>query len=197
MFVNARLVFVRNRHIEHLSWIVITLIAKHFIGSQEMPPSRVSEPSFDVFRVVYAAQCGLIAFAKEATLARVRNNQRKSRARRQEYIASLERKLRDYEVGRPPLDEESQATLRRLERENRRLKLLLGAAGLPQIWMDAYLKLDTESDANQKSPRRGNLEFASELPNEASESSSASEWVLYVSDSCIDACIRCSISRPI
>lgn len=139
-----------------------------------MPPSKVSKPSFGVLCVVCAAKCRLIASAKEATLARVRNNQRKSRARRQEYIANLERKLRDYEVGKSHLDVESQATLRRLERENSRLKSLLGAAGLPQIWIDAYLKLDAESDTSLKSPRRGNPASVSELSNEATESSSAS-----------------------
>jgi hypothetical protein len=149
-----------------------------------MPPSKVSEP-FDV-RVENAAKCRLIALVKEATLARVRNNQRKSRAKRQEYIASLERKLRDYETGKVPLDVESQSTLRRLERENRRLKSLLGAAGLPQIWMDAYLKLDSESDTSPKSPVRGNLVSASEFPSEASQSSSASEQALDISDDCID-----------
>lgn len=116
---------------------------------------------------------------KEATLARVRNNQRKSRARRQEYIASLERKLRDYEAGAAPLDVESQRTLRRLERENRRLKSLLGAAGLPQIWMDAYLKLDNDSDTSPgtplRPPLRENLVLESGFPSEASETSSASD----------------------
>ncbi len=34
----------------------------------------------------------------------------------------------------------------RLEWENKKLKSLLRAAGLPQIWMEAYLKLDDESE---------------------------------------------------
>jgi len=116
----------------------------------------------------------------------VRNNQRRSRARKQEYIASLERKLRDYEADEPPLDAVSQKTLRRLERENRRLKSLLQAAGLPRIWMDAYLKLDNKGEASDNPQLRANILSAAGFLGDALESSSVSEHHLLLSYGILD-----------
>jgi hypothetical protein len=88
---------------------------------------------------------------KAATLARVRDNQRRCRTRRREYIADLERKLRDYEAGKDPTDVDVQKKIERLEQENKSLRALLAAAGLPQIWTRAYLKVVDESGNGTKS----------------------------------------------
>ena len=48
-----------------------------------------------------------------------------------------------------------QNTLRHLEWENRRLRSLLKAAGLPQIWMDAYLKIEDDDKPDGSLPLQG------------------------------------------
>jgi hypothetical protein len=123
--------------------------------------------------------------SKEATLARVRNNQRRSRARRQEYIASLERKLQEYEAMSPAIvvrDEEAMSrmecenkspkstSMAQLEVENKRLKSLLEAAGLPGLWMNAYLRLQDEGNSERiESPpaRNDGLEMSRDLEDVA------------------------------
>jgi ribosomal protein L18E len=70
----------------------------------------------------------------------VRNNQRRSRARKREYVAELERKLKECEVNGPPLKEiVSKDIARRLEEENRKLRELLARVGLDQTLVNAHL----------------------------------------------------------
>jgi hypothetical protein len=105
----------------------------------------------------------------------VRNNQRRSRTRRRDYVADLERKLRDYEARKPPADNEVQNNILRLERENKKLKSLLKAAGLPQIWMDAYLKLNDESGNSGHQPLQDSIPSMAGSSVNASEIHSANE----------------------
>ncbi|KAF2106199.1 hypothetical protein BDV96DRAFT_337192 [Lophiotrema nucula] len=70
--------------------------------------------------------------SKAAELERVRNNQRRSRARRKDYISELEEKLRVYEGS--DFDLKSQ----RLVAENEVLKKLLHSLGLGQRFIEAY-----------------------------------------------------------
>ena len=68
-----------------------------------------------------------------------------------------------------------QNTITRLEWENKRLKLLLKAAGLPEMWMLAYLKLDDGSEkSDHQSPQDGIASTAGTWLN-ALESLSVSE----------------------
>ena len=69
---------------------------------------------------------------------------------------------------------ETQSQIMRLEQENKRLKSLLNAAGLPQIWIDAYLKLEIGSDAPQRPPFQRNSASDMPISAEASAASSAS-----------------------
>jgi hypothetical protein len=62
-----------------------------------------------------------------------------------------------------------------LERENKKLKSLLKAAGLPQIWMDAYLKLDDESEKREHQSLLQSISVAGASVN-TPESLSANEW---------------------
>ncbi|KAK0129215.1 hypothetical protein ONS95_001150 [Cadophora gregata] len=75
-----------------------------------------------------------------ANLIRVRNNQRRSRARRREYVAELERKLKECEVeGVPTCSIVPEDTIRRLQEENRKLRELLRQVGIEQITVEQYL----------------------------------------------------------
>ncbi|KAI9863608.1 MAG: hypothetical protein M1813_003631 [Trichoglossum hirsutum] len=114
---------------------------------------------------------------KAATLARVRDNQRRCRNRRREYIADIERKLRDYEAGKDPTDVDVRDTIKRLEQENKRLRALLAAAGLPQVWMEAYLKL---GDGGENGSKSSYISLQENIPCTAGNSVSTSE-VLSVS----------------
>ena len=71
-----------------------------------------------------------------ADLERVRNNQRRCRARQKEYIASLENKVRQYES----VSAESVANekLEKLSTENKSLKQLLHSLGLRDGFLEAY-----------------------------------------------------------
>jgi hypothetical protein len=72
----------------------------------------------------------------------VQNNQRRSRARRREYVAELERKVHECNAqGLPPCTPAvvPQDAILRLEEENRKLRELLALAGVEQVLVDTYL----------------------------------------------------------
>ncbi|OBT71419.1 hypothetical protein VF21_09805 [Pseudogymnoascus sp. 05NY08] len=66
----------------------------------------------------------------KANLARIRDNQRRSRARRKEYLQELEGRLRQCELTGVEASSEIQGAARRVIEENRRLRLLLAQHGL-------------------------------------------------------------------
>ncbi|KAH8652712.1 hypothetical protein BGZ60DRAFT_420085 [Tricladium varicosporioides] len=77
---------------------------------------------------------------KSDTLVRVRNNQRRCRARKREYIAELERKVQDLEaLGKQVNDQPERSILKKLEDENTKLRYLLDLAGFSKAWVEAYL----------------------------------------------------------
>ncbi|KAI8934395.1 hypothetical protein NX059_009131 [Plenodomus lindquistii] len=76
------------------------------------------------------------AKGKGINLERIRNNQRRCRARQKEYIASLEDKIRQYEG--MSVDSSTKQKLDQLATENRSLKQLLQALGLRDEFLDAY-----------------------------------------------------------
>lgn len=82
---------------------------------------------------------------QSSNLIRVRNNQRRSRARRREYVAELERKLHECQAqGLEPCtpDGAPQDTIRRLEEENRKLRELLALSGVQQASVDTHLAVE-------------------------------------------------------
>ncbi|KAF8859771.1 hypothetical protein BDZ45DRAFT_801451 [Acephala macrosclerotiorum] len=80
---------------------------------------------------------------KDATLIRVRDNQRRCRARRREYIAELESKLQDCETtGIEPDVKTYKGTVDKLKDENRRLRELLDQVGVSGRDVRAYLGED-------------------------------------------------------
>jgi hypothetical protein len=66
----------------------------------------------------------------------MRNNQRRSRARRKDYIAELEEKIRRYESSRN--QSAAAQTVQQLMQENDTLKKLLQSMGLGNDFLTAY-----------------------------------------------------------
>lgn len=78
---------------------------------------------------------------QSATLARVRDNQRRCRARKREYVVELEQKIRDLQAaGAQANIENYENTVQRLDAENKRLRVLLNQAGFSQSQVEAQLQ---------------------------------------------------------
>ncbi|PMD11971.1 hypothetical protein NA56DRAFT_695808 [Hyaloscypha hepaticicola] len=83
---------------------------------------------------------------ESSDLIRVRNNQQRSRARRHEYVAELERKVHECNAhGLPPCTPivVTQDMILRLEEENRKLRELLALTGVEQTLVDTHLTADS------------------------------------------------------
>ncbi|CAG8093153.1 unnamed protein product [Penicillium salamii] len=73
-------------------------------------------------------------------LARVRNNQRNSRARKQEYVKELEQRLSACEEKAQQQDISHRLAAQKVEAENRHLKDLLGRLGVSAGSIEQYLQ---------------------------------------------------------
>ncbi|PLN80832.1 hypothetical protein BDW42DRAFT_105939 [Aspergillus taichungensis] len=87
---------------------------------------------------------------KSDRLARIRENQRKSRAKKQEYVRELEQKLSVCKEEANRRDVEHRIAVQKLEAENRKLKHLLSSMGLPSTTVDEYLEMDSDLAVTQK-----------------------------------------------
>lgn len=76
----------------------------------------------------------------EANLARIRDNQRRSRARRKEYQQGLEQRVRMYEEQGIEASTEVQQAARHVSEENRNLRALLRHHGVSRAEIDSYLQ---------------------------------------------------------
>lgn len=83
-----------------------------------------------------------------ANLARIRDNQRRSRARRKEYLQELETKYRTCEAVGVEASAEIQAAARRVLDENRRLRQLLKHHGISDVDIDAFSPSPTSPDSS-------------------------------------------------
>ncbi|KAJ6119534.1 hypothetical protein N7523_003814 [Penicillium sp. IBT 18751x] len=109
-------------------------------------------------------------------LARVRDNQRKSRARKQEYTRDLEQQLAAYKKEAQQKDIEHRLTLQRLDSENRNLRSLLVSLGVSVDLIQQYVDLaDQGVVAARKvaipAMQRPNKPVASSSPTSASTAS--------------------------
>jgi hypothetical protein len=78
------------------------------------------------------------------TLTRVRDNQRRSRARRKEYIQHLEQRLRSFESQGVVASQEIQQAGRKVARENSLRRSLLLLRGVTQDEIEDFLKSHAE-----------------------------------------------------
>lgn len=84
-------------------------------------------------------------------LARVRENQRKSRARKQEYVRELEQRLATFKNEVQQKDIQHRLASQKLEAENRHLRTLLGSLGISAELVQQYLQLaDQGTQVNRK-----------------------------------------------
>jgi hypothetical protein len=74
---------------------------------------------------------------KTANLARIRDNQRRSRARRKDYLKELETRYRNCEQIGVSASTELQAAAKGVAEENRRLRELLRAYGIPEVEIES------------------------------------------------------------
>lgn len=92
-------------------------------------------------------QCFLVvtltASQKQEYLERIRDNQRRSRARRKEYQEDLETRLRNYELHGSQPSSEIQEAARRVIDENKKLRSLLAQYGIEDDTVAAYLQSAT------------------------------------------------------
>lgn len=77
---------------------------------------------------------------EKANLARIRDNQRRSRARRKEYLQELEARLRQCELQGIEASAEIQLAARRVADENKKLRMLLNQNGVGDDNIEAYLQ---------------------------------------------------------
>lgn len=75
-------------------------------------------------------------------MARIRNNQRRSRARRNEHMRNLEEQLREYELRGVQASSSLQTAARSVVWENSRLRSLLRWKGVKDAEVESYLKFD-------------------------------------------------------
>jgi len=84
---------------------------------------------------------------EKANLARIRDNQRRSRARRKEYLQELEARLRQCELQGIEASSEIQMAARRVADENKKLRGLLAQHGVGDDSIEVYLQASPTSDA--------------------------------------------------
>ncbi|MCJ1250299.1 hypothetical protein MMC30_007525 [Trapelia coarctata] len=80
----------------------------------------------------------------KSSLERIRDNQRRSRAQRKNYLHELERKWQKCVQDGVNSSQELQAAARKVEEENRRLKALLRAKGASEREIDGFEVASTE-----------------------------------------------------
>jgi hypothetical protein len=83
---------------------------------------------------------------EKANLARIRDNQRRSRARRKEYLQELENRLRQCELQGIEASSEIQLAARRVADENKKLRGLLAQHGVADESIDVYLQSSPTCD---------------------------------------------------
>lgn len=79
---------------------------------------------------------------EKANLARIRDNQRRSRARRKGYLQELEARLRQCELQGIEASAEIQLAARKVANENKRLRSLLAQHGVGDDTVEAYIHTD-------------------------------------------------------
>ncbi|KAL8712733.1 MAG: hypothetical protein Q9220_002941 [cf. Caloplaca sp. 1 TL-2023] len=77
---------------------------------------------------------------RETATIRVRDNQRRSRARRREYVEELEKRVHNFERSGAQASVEIQAAARKVAHENSLLRRLLEQYGLTSNEVEAYLR---------------------------------------------------------
>lgn len=91
----------------------------------------------------------------QSDLARIRENQRRSRARKKEYVNEIESKVRKCEDQGVEASLDLQAAARRVLEENLKLRALLRLHGVPDEVIEEYLRNDNDSPDRGKEIAQG------------------------------------------
>ncbi|EPE24333.1 hypothetical protein GLAREA_08185 [Glarea lozoyensis ATCC 20868] len=97
--------------------------------------------------------------AEKANLARIRDNQRRSRARRKEYLQELENSLRQCELQGVEASAEIQTAARKVADENKKLRAMLAHNGIDSDSIELFLTttpIASGMDCNQHGSITGN-----------------------------------------
>ncbi|KND93837.1 hypothetical protein TOPH_01446 [Tolypocladium ophioglossoides CBS 100239] len=89
------------------------------------------------------------AGSTSASAIRIRENQRRSRARRKEYVEGMERRIQEYERRGVEATLEMQQAARTVAIENARLRAMLSQLGASAADVDAFLQTSQDQDAAQ------------------------------------------------
>lgn len=99
---------------------------------------------------------------------RIRDNQRRSRARRQEYLADLERRLRESHATNREAELQRIALIN-LQRENVCLRKLLNAAGVADDVVDVFVRQHTKGAGESAGPSMRELRPKYQMPTEVEQ----------------------------
>lgn len=83
-------------------------------------------------------------------LAKVRENQQRSRARKQQYVQELEQTLASFASEAEQKVIERRIILQKLEAENRQLRIMLNQLGFDSGYLNEYFQEDKQSTATTK-----------------------------------------------
>ena len=92
-----------------------------------------------MYRALLSLYCHLLQASTIAPAVRIRENQRRARARRKELIDDLKSRTRDYEMRGVMATVQVQEAARKVLLENRRLRALLVEKGVPTAEIEAFL----------------------------------------------------------
>ncbi|KIM92716.1 hypothetical protein OIDMADRAFT_139146, partial [Oidiodendron maius Zn] len=99
---------------------------------------------------------------EKVNLARIRDNQRRSRLRRREYLQELETRLRQFELHGIEASAEIQMAARKVADENRKLRGLLALHGIREDSIEVY----------SQSSSAGDVQLTSRIPSSCNVNSS-------------------------
>ncbi|KAF6831160.1 hypothetical protein CMUS01_07438 [Colletotrichum musicola] len=89
---------------------------------------------------------------------RIRDNQRRSRARKKEYLQNLENRLRECQLQGVTASAEVQQAARRVAEENQKLRQLLGNLGVSGDRVDQYLSTGRLDPSDRSAPQAPSME---------------------------------------
>lgn len=126
-------------------------------GSQGLPVRRNNPDNPECW-------CLTVSMKNADRLARVRENQRKSRARKQEYVRELEQRLATFKNEAQQRDIQHRLASQKLEAENRHLRTLLGSLGISAELVQQYLQLADQGTAVNRKVAIPAMQRPVELP---------------------------------
>lgn len=125
-------------------WPLPTALVYHFTSTCFKQHRYANRLGKILLSQVYAP--ALIFEQEKVNLARIRDNQRRSRLRRREYLQELETRLRQFELHGIEASAEIQMAARKVADENRKLRGLLALHGIREDSIEVYSQSSSAGD---------------------------------------------------